>query len=179
MVRCKHCKRQKIRQDKRPVLFPSCKKLFSLWSAYWTNACASTAFNAFASVDFVFVCSCRDSAYWALSFASTAADAIAFNLVCHSENTSIVLIVPFSGQMYRQTFRLCITILTYHKKKSTNIPDLFQILVLLCIGNDNRWLWSCSFQNIIFGFSHNPRKTVNFQAFWALFHPWHPHNLLL
>ena len=28
--------------------------------------------------------------------------------------------------MYKQVIRLCNSILTYHKKKSTNIPDLFE-----------------------------------------------------
>lgn len=44
----------------------------------------STTVDAFAWIDFVFVCSCRDSAYWALSFACTTADAIAFNFVSHT-----------------------------------------------------------------------------------------------
>ena len=64
--------------------FIFCVRLFSFWSAYWANACASTTVDAFAWIDFVFVCSCRDSAYWALSFACTTADAIAFNFVSHT-----------------------------------------------------------------------------------------------
>src|SRR5699024_2894573 len=79
------------------------QNLFSFWSAYWANACASTAIDAFTWIDFVFVCSCGDSAYWALCFTCTTADAIAADFVCHNLTPPLIFVF-----LLRTTYKLSV-----------------------------------------------------------------------
>lgn len=54
-------------------------------SAGGAGSCTGTALDAGVRVDFELSISCRDSAYGALSFASSAANASITNYICHDE----------------------------------------------------------------------------------------------
>ncbi len=60
------------------------KKLFFYDSFVGANTGASSAADAFVSVDFVFSVSCAYSAYWTFTFAGSAVDAVIGNYVCHN-----------------------------------------------------------------------------------------------
>ncbi len=109
------------------------RRLFFYWSTYWANASASTATDAFICTDNVFVCTCRDSTYWAFCFTCTTADAIRFNFVCHTD-TSVKYCSFSAVTAYLYCSRITKKVKSFftngNKLHKANSPETSELLLL-------------------------------------------------